>query len=340
MAILDYLKRVLTKNVFIAFFIIDLLGFALLGRQLPWFAFPLSLLAGLVVASYQVYAETRAELERLRDAVPHVGVFFDDDGSPTKSLQTTVFVAADNPAFDEIIEKTRANLEQKWEDYEPPVVSESDNLMIRLSRPSREAYDASVSAYLREFRTYMEMLWQFRLIESTIRPYRLLLRNEGSVPAERIIVEILLPHSHLIPTDEEWAWHHFERDDIPNPPDEPDPKVVNSLRALADSFSSISHIAAMDPLLLHMDNDGGDTSSGPTYDDQSRKIRYRLDELIHNLTEDNLEPFLLSFQRVTGVSELKLHVTIHAANLPIPVEDDLTILVKFAEAPPSSFVAP
>lgn len=337
--ILDYLKRIIRKNVFIAFFIIDFFGFVFLGEQLPWYVFPLSIIVGLLVASYQVYREVKLELDAISGSLPDLEIFFLTEQGPVKKLEITLFSAENRPDFEKIIQLEREKLENKWDNFEPPVISESKNLVIHLSRPSKEAYQSSVDVYLIQFAKYLDTAWHLYLVDSIIRPFQIVLLNKGSVPAKNIVIEINIPSTHLFPTEEEQSWFHYDREEIPDPPVEPDPTKASSLSALADAFSGMSNIAALSPRIF--DEIGPQSGPfGPYYDEADQEISYRCDELIHNLCEEEFEPFLLSFSDVTEASDIELLIRIHAANLPEPILTSLKLEIKLSEGPPSEFPAP
>lgn len=331
--LLEYLKRLLSKNIVITFFVIDSLGFLFLGRQLPWYAYPLSLLGGFLIGGYLVFTEISMEIERIRKATPHLALFFNSKISTSKSIVATVYKPLAEPNFETAISNKREELIKKWEDYEAPSIPESDNLFVRMSRPDRGVYEASVEAYLREYRAYLEALMQFNLTDAVIRPFFILLQNNGTVPAEKVTVEISLPFAHLLPSDEEIMWHFFDRDEMPSTPEEPDPSK-GSIHALASSLSSIGNIAALSPYVGLQDNDQISNTHGPDYNYDRHLISYHVNEIIHNLSEDDFDPFLLSFSEIEENTKLFLPVKIHAANLPEPVDDLLEITIQMSSTEP------
>jgi len=327
--LIEYLRRLLSKNIVIAFFIIDSLGFLFLGKQLPWFAYPLSLLGGFLVGGYLLFSELNTEINRFHEASPNLSIFFNTNNSNSKSIVVSVYKPSDTPDFEKVISSKREQLLQKWEDYKPPSVSESDNLLLRLSRPDRAVYEASVEAYLQEYRAYLEAVVQVNFADSVLRPFQLLLQNTGIVPAEKVTVKISVPLPELLPSDEDVMWHLFDRSDMPTKPIEPDPSR-GSLQNLASSLASIGNIAGLSPYVkLHHDDEISNTH-GPDYDYDHLQISYHVNEIIHNLSEGDFEPFLLSFSDIRETIKLRFPVRIHAANLPEPLDDLLEISVHIS----------
>jgi hypothetical protein len=325
--LLQYIRRVFTKNIVVAYFIIDTLGFIFLGRQLPWYIYPASLIGGLLVGGYLVFAETARELQHISMTSPQLAIYFERTPSPSKTSDVQVVKLPPEPDVDEAIPRKREELIQKWEAFKPPELPASANLMVRLSRPDRDAYLASVNAYLREYRTYLNARHQFDIADAAIRPFPIVLKNTGSVPAERVTIQISLPHPHLLPSDENILWHMFEREDMPKPPKEPDPSE-GAISALVGSLSSLSNIAAMTPYLEPDRDRPPSNTEGPIYDRETHSIIYRAHEVIHNIGESDFAPFVLWLGNMPQDTQLRLGVKIHAANVPLPSDDELRIDVR------------
>lgn len=66
--VIAFLQALLTKTIFIALLIVDVLSLILFGRQLPAVTYPFVLVLGILIASYQVYSDLNKQIDSLNSS--------------------------------------------------------------------------------------------------------------------------------------------------------------------------------------------------------------------------------------------------------------------------------
>ncbi|MCL4264800.1 MAG: hypothetical protein KJ069_16375 [Anaerolineae bacterium] len=205
-------------------------------------------------------------------------------------------------------------------------ISDAIRLSTLRSKKEPEQYEKECREYLDQYRDYLMKLHNHKVILARLRSLQFAIQNSGRVPAEDIVVEFSFPDGFHFPAEEEL----FDLEHLKVPPKKPKrPELFESFANLFNSMGLSAWPHGMEHYAPAIKSEGSRSIRGPFIEpDNSTKITYEIDKILHNFIEVDLDPleFFVADSVVSHTWELKCKL--HAANLPEPLHGSLTLVIQ------------
>jgi hypothetical protein len=350
-----YLKGLLKEWYLVVIAIFDFIGMLIqpfLGFEIPVWVHLVVFSLAFVYANYSLYRDGRKEIveikqlyegklvglqekiAQLQDHWPYLQLLFHADQGSARYQVIEVLNRPGTPDFDELVQREAERLrpvpEEAKEGSTPVGLTRLHDVMSRAllqQRKSAEEYAEECDAYLKRYRQYLLDLFNYESRVARLRSLRFAVQNSGKVPAEDIVVMIHFPDEFQFPSLRERITSGRNKK-CPEPPKRPTP--FRSLIPDYASLGSAMHDVIMPPAMrLEV---GPSNVSGPfIISEDSTEVRYKIQKLMHNFTQHGLDEleFFVTDEAIGHSWELKY--SIHAANLPEPIEGSLLLEVRLAE---------
>lgn len=351
--ITGYLKG-LVKNWYIRVIaLLDLLGLILLIKAN--LVIPIWIIIGVFVglfiyANYILYRDgqleiinnkenyrrdvegLRTKIAELEDRYPQLSLKFVDDDRYTTYHTIHVKSPPEKPNFDELVEMEQERLKEIFTKANNKISNDDDirintssivgNLSGITSRPkTTEEYDKESNEYIKDYRSYLIKDYNYKNYLARYRRLNFSLENNGKVPAIEIILNIHFPNPFRFLSNNDWMDLVTEAPQSPSRP-KTHQSIVDMMQQLSQQHNLIS------PWSLPGTSVNRPNVRGPFISKKnSTEVTFEIDELMHNFIQPNLEVGFFVLEDAVN-NEWLIDYTIHAANLPKPVSDSLTIEVR------------
>lgn len=347
---LEYIRRLMRKTwawgsgvISVIALIVDIF----FAGQFPWILYPLIFGIGLIIASYQVFADLVREQEskdkervreinglreRIRDLEekqPRIVVGFQDNGDLVHRLVFNLKPLSPEPDYDALVEQKRQELLTKAEKHERRLRASSGLVIIYSKNPN---YEKEIEEYLLEYRSYLKRRRDYAIRKDRLRFVRPVVENRGRYPADDVTLEFVLPRDLQIATREQLLW--LLDDDLePLPPEEP--KLFTSL--LEGLNLSILSPGLIRPPASPPPQPPSNIE-GPSYEDKNgvTQVVYTVKRLVQSRPERDFRPFPLWFGDIHRTGVWEVPIKIYAANLAEPESDSLFLEIRILENVDSS----
>lgn len=339
--LVDYLGQLTKQVVLIAVLIIDIIVFALglfVDIPIPHWVYWVVFAVSLFWASFRVYAEQeriratgqkrykseidalRTELQEIRAQAPKLELYFQTQEGPVDQLPLTIPLYPQPPDIESQIGKARSDLA-----YKPPKVSLPELGAFLFSHPTAEQlkeYNDEVEHYVEELRTHLERKDLYDVLMCRIHAIRIAVHNTGQCPAHDVSMFMSFPDSLRLASEE----------DLPSEPEAPcKPRLRKGIFDIVGGLSSVPHLPAMGDFGSHVGvlPTKPEVSGPDITEERSTQVRYWIGMLMHNIPEENLEPFfvIVPEERVNRVFDVPYEI--HASEVPDPAEGALVLDLRY-----------
>jgi hypothetical protein len=199
-----------------------------------------------------------------------------------------------------------------------------------VNQPTNEdwqEYANHVEAYLGEYEEYVKAIRWRDIFRSISRALFLVFTNDrGGAPANGVLVRLHFPEGEgLRILEQEEVPDEIEKPGAPSPPSPRSPMLD-----LASFAGGIRPISPM-PYGPLPDVSPPSNVSRPSFGKGSIRVQYEIEEILHNVLEDNKEyPLIVVFEKS---GRWVVPYEVHARNLQIPRKGKLVIEAAFDEEP-------
>jgi hypothetical protein len=249
--------------------------------------------------------------------VPRPDVKIIDEGSLVSHWKLRLVRQAPRQDIERILEAEREQLARakeasKRRSRKGGTLSGYEMFSSLISAPSEDdlrRFDKRVETYLSELRQYLTEKQTYDEFWSISRPLLLAFTNDrGGAPADGVLVRLHFP-------DPEQGLVVQDASDLPDEPDVPSRPAPPKGRSFLDDLlyrPSLSDFLGHGLGALGRIAPPGNVS-GPDFEQGSVLVKYKIDEILHNVPEDNRnESLVVTFQK-PGTWEIPYEI--HARNL-------------------------
>lgn len=255
--------------------------------------------------------------------VPRPDVQIIDEGTLVKHWKVRVRGPSQTPHVEEVAANERKRLaeaREKAQSYRPRGLLALSGWTAPSEEDFRE-FDQKVEGYLRDLEEYGRQKFMFDLFWSVTRPLLLAFTNDrGGAPAEGVLVRLIIPEDGGIAVADEGLG--MKEPKRPTPPMAPSGHSLGGLASLVEQWKPLDYPRLLDTGLggLKAREPPGNVSD-PTV--EKGTVEYRVQEILHNVPEDNRDAALLVHFNRAGTWHVRYEV--HARNLRTPRRAKLTI---------------
>lgn len=195
----------------------------------------------------------------------------------------------------------------------------SDSSVKWVSKSELQKYEAERREYLEAYREYLPKLGKWQRRVGLLRRVDLLLVNDGTLPANGIIVQLFLPH-------ELQAIDMDRRPRQPRPPERPEQPLSpgEQMKRSMDGIRAILAPAYTFPRTSSLRSEPDEEVAD--IQPSGKSIKWRVAKVTHQLPYP-LGPFFIAFPPEEGERRYRLTYRLHADELAKPVEGTLTLVV-------------
>lgn len=247
------------------------------------------------------------------------GLSHSSTSQPTTSLDLTLPARPPEPDYDAILARHLDEVHGELQPAEQRRQSPFDNLIF-VGRSLNLDFEQEVGAYPERYRSFTQLAFQFYLAQECgrlvyLRPAAL---NQGSAPADDVVIQLHFPQGTRPATDDEeyWLYSNFEYEPVP-------PRLPKQMRSLLESP------------IIDIPNFAGAVArpeqpiEGPILDDpeQPRCATYRVRRLVQGVTEQGFEPLAVWLGDIFEDTSFEIAVQIYSSSFPSsePVTSSITI---------------
>ena len=351
--IFGYLKGLTQRWYLVALAVFDFAGIFIqpfLPYEIPIWGYLIVFGGVFILANFFLYREGQEEIlalkafyeerlaglkgkiEEIENRRPVLSLFFQTEQGPSPLQVIEVFNMPQQLDLDEMVQQEANDLKKAYAVEAKKTSSDITGWPKSLSESvfrhlkSADEYEKECKTYLDLYRHYLMTSYNYDVQSARFRSVSFAVQNSGMIPAEDITVIIHFPDEfYFLSSEEDIGWFDEER---PTPPKRPTP--FKSFMGLT-GLDSISHLASpynWGPPSIS----GPSNTSGPFIKPKnSTEVSYEVTKLIHNMTETDLDPaeFFVKEEAIGHSWELKY--SLHAGNLPEPVNGSLILEVRLAD---------
>lgn len=261
------------------------------------------------------------ELTAYRQRVPVIsfGLSHATTSQPATSLDLTLPELPPVPDYDAILARHLDEVDEELRPDDQRRQSPFDNLIF-VGRSPNPDFEQEASTYPERYRSFAQLAFQFYLAQECgrlvyLRPTAL---NQGSAPADDVVIQMRFPEGIRPATDDEefWLYSNFEYEPVP-------PRLPQQMRSLLHT-----------PTIDILDFAGAvvrpeQPIEGPILDDpeQPRCATYRVRRLVQGVTERGFEPLAVWLGDIFEDTSFEIAVQIYSSSFPSyePVTSSITI---------------
>lgn len=240
-------------------------------------------------ATEEQLKRTKAELQSVLEKIPQLQLYFDlDEPASQARWRSTIKVLSED--------QIEAELQTRTTKAKARIMG-----MSFLKYGASAETEKRVAAYEKKCREYFAKLNEYLLFWTRIVTVKLVLQNTGNQPADDIVVDLsVIPPARL-----------YDKAHLPKRPAEPQqPRSALELPTIPSPMPALP----------------GPVKSPEWHSLSERKARFSVPKVLHHVPE-SLEPIYLCVPTDAG-SAVGLSFTLHASNIPAPIEGQLSLTVE------------
>lgn len=201
-----------------------------------------------------------------------------------------------------------------------------------------DRYEEDKRKYLDDYAKYLEVLVGLETVKRRSLRLVLTLLNEGTEPAQGVVVQLHVPDGPRV-------WRDEDQLEVLDPPSRPKKPRTNSQIMFDSLHSSIGagllaslpnvSVPGLSRIAPRFDPDEAGPRIRPS---NSTEVEWSRSKVVHNLPL-TLTPLLVTFPSALGERSYEILYSIHAENLPTPRHGSLSIAVRMQSvqfSPPNS----
>lgn len=352
----SYFKALVAKWYVVVALIVEVSGLIILGAfgvDVPRWIFLASFGVAFIASNYLIYRKQEGRIEELREhltaqisllqeelqalknRLPILELLLSHEKAQKRRVFITVSDPPPRPDYDALVEAESLALKEAYDASEsndtprqPQILNIPNNMMdlLRGDRKSRKEYENDCEGYLKRYRAYLQHGYNHAVYLARYRELSFVVRNTGTVPAEDVTVLIDFPDEFSFPFEAEDQHYVWVSQEEPQQPSRPSLFKPSALEVFQNprSFPVLPNFFDVDakPVI------GPSDVSGPSIRPKnSTEVSYEIRSVMHNF-EIALDAvgFFVKEQAIGHSWELPY--SIHAANLPQPIEGSLVIEVQ------------
>jgi hypothetical protein len=184
-----------------------------------------------------------------------------------------------------------------------------------------DEYNKELEQFYRQYADFFTADTRFTNLLRRTLPLNIHLLNEGTVPAEDIEVFLHFPDGFEL----------FGEDELPDVPEKPAPprKPRTAMQKMQEQISFMAHRDILIPPIYnsHLSTPRLNVSAPSIQKTNSYDVDIHVDRAKHHLSEP-FNPLFVVFDSYDEAKSFEIEYSLHAANVPKPVEGTLHIVVK------------
>lgn len=184
-----------------------------------------------------------------------------------------------------------------------------------------EEYNREIHKFYERYADFLTAEVAFANLQRRTLRLNIYLTNEGTVPAEDIDVVLHFPDGFEL----------FDEDDLPVPPNKPLPpqKPRTSMQKVYDQVNSVISSDIVIPSIYgsHLPASARNVSAPYIQKTNSYVVDIHVDRAKHHMPEP-FDTLFVVFASHEEAKSFEIKYSLHAANVPVPVEGKLHIVVK------------